>query len=117
MIDYLWRSCTGKLSELNELFRLTYSLELAKQYDWVYHVLSDSEWQSRRQIKPSVSVNSICLLKSALDIGFSDDGTQLVPVIARIEGNVAGLNALLKSCSWEAVNSDGHWKLVRINAS
>lgn len=43
-LDYLWRSCTGELSEQNDLFRLTYALELAKQYDWVYHVLSDSEW-------------------------------------------------------------------------
>ena len=34
------------------LFRLTYALELAKQYDWVYHVLSDSEWSGRRQIQP-----------------------------------------------------------------
>ncbi|EPF0317401.1 hypothetical protein ACSN7O_004840 [Enterobacter chuandaensis] len=35
--------CTGELSEQNDLFRLTYALELAKQYDWVYHILSDSE--------------------------------------------------------------------------
>lgn len=33
-LDYLWRSCTGELSEQNDLFRLTYALELAKQYDW-----------------------------------------------------------------------------------
>ncbi|EOS94579.1 hypothetical protein ETR_12868 [Erwinia tracheiphila PSU-1] len=85
-LDYLWRSCTGELSEQNDLFRLTYALELAKQYDRVYHVLSDSEWRGRRQIQPSPSVNSICLLKSALDIGFNDDGTQVLPVLARIGG-------------------------------
>lgn len=38
-LDYLWRSCIGELSEQNDLFRLTYALELAKQYDWVYLVL------------------------------------------------------------------------------
>ena len=76
-LDYLWRSCTGELSEQNDLFRLTYALELAKQYDWVYHVLSDSEWSGRRQAQPPASVNSICLLKSALEIGFNDDGTQV----------------------------------------
>ena len=32
-LDYLWRSCTGELSEQNDLFRLTYALELAKQYN------------------------------------------------------------------------------------
>ncbi len=27
-LNYLWRSCTGELSEQNDLFRLTYALEL-----------------------------------------------------------------------------------------
>lgn len=115
-LDYLWRSCTGELSEQNDLFRLTYALELAKQYDWGYHVLSDSEWSGRNKILPSASVNSICLLKSALDIGFNDDGTQVLPVPARIGGRAEGLNALLKSCGWEAVSNDDHWKLVTISA-
>lgn len=106
-LDYLWRSCTGELSEQNDLFRLTYALELAKQYDWVYHVLSDSEWSGRRQIHPPASVNSICLLKSALDIGFNDDGTQMIPVPARIGGHAEGLNALLKSCGWQAEPESG----------
>lgn len=115
-LDYLWRSCTGELSEQSDLFRLTYALELAKRYDWVYYVLSDSEWSGRRQIQPSTSVNSICLLKSALDIGFNDDGIQVKPVAARIGGRADGLNALLKSCGWEAVSNDEHWKLVTISA-
>lgn len=115
-MDYLWRSCSGELSEQNDLFRLTYALELAKQYDWGYHVLSDSEWSGRNKILPSASVNSICLLKSALDIGFNDDGTQVLPVPARIGGRAEGLNALLKSCGWEAVSNDDHWKLVTISA-
>lgn len=76
------------------------------------YVLSDSEWSGRRQIQPSASVNSICLLKSALDIGFNDDGTQVMPVPARIGGRAEGFNALLKSCGWEAVSNDDHWKLV-----
>ncbi|AYU97737.1 MULTISPECIES: DUF2913 family protein [Enterobacter] len=113
-LDYLWRSCTGELSEQNDLFRLTYALELAKQYDWVYHVLSDSEWSGRRQIQPSASVNSIFLLKSALEIGFNDDGKQVMPVPARIGGRAGGLNTLLKSCGWEAVSNDTQWILMAI---
>ncbi|WP_410172368.1 hypothetical protein [Enterobacter bugandensis] len=62
------------------------------------------------------SVNSICLLKSALDIGFNDDGAQVMPVPARISGRADELNALLKSCGWEAVNNDAQWKLVTISA-
>jgi len=34
-----------------------------------------------------------------LDIGFDDNGTQVMPV-ARIGGRAYGLNALLKSCGW-----------------
>jgi hypothetical protein len=30
-LDYLWRSCTGDLSKQNDLFRLTYALETAKE--------------------------------------------------------------------------------------
>lgn len=114
-LDYLWRSCTGELSEQNDLFRLTYALELAKQYDWVYHVLSDSEWSGRLLTQPSASVNRICLLKSALDVGFNDDGTQVLPVPARISGRVEGLNALLESCGWKAVNNNDHWRLLAIS--
>lgn len=39
-----------------------------------------------------------------------------MPVPARIGGRADGLNALLKSCGWEAVSNDGHWKLVTISA-
>lgn len=30
-LEYLWRSCTGELSEQNDLFRLTYALETARE--------------------------------------------------------------------------------------
>ncbi|EUM16569.1 hypothetical protein L465_00383 [Enterobacter sp. BIDMC 29] len=43
-------------------------------------------------------------------------GTQVLPVPARIGGRAEGLNALLKSCGWEAVSNDDHWKLVTISA-
>lgn len=115
-LDYLWCSCSGELSEQNDLFRLTYALELVKQYDWVYHVLSSTEWSGRCQIQPSAAVNSIFLLESALDIGFNDNGTQVMPVPARIGGRADRLNALLKSCGWEAVSNDDHWKLMTISA-
>ncbi len=29
-LNYLWRSCTGELSEQNDLFRLTYAMEQRK---------------------------------------------------------------------------------------
>lgn len=102
-LDYIWRSCTGELLEQNEMFRLTYAMELAMEHAWVYQVISDKDWSGRHRIQPSASVNSIWLLKSALDIAFSQDGEQILPVPARISGQVEALNELLKSCGWIAV--------------
>lgn len=111
-LDYLWRSCTGEPGEQNDLFRLTYALELAAQHDWVYHVLDDKQWSEHQQIKLNPGVNSIFMLKSALDVGFSSDGKQLQPVAVRIGGQTEGLNALLRSCGWEAVSNNDNWQLI-----
>lgn len=102
-LDYIWRSCTGELLEQNEMFRLTYAMELAMEHAWVYQVLSDRDWSGRHRIQTPASVNSICLLKSALDIAFNQDGEQVLPVPARISGQFEALNELLKSCGWIAV--------------
>jgi len=102
-LDYIWRSCTGELLEQNDMFRLTYAMELLMEHAWVYQVLSDRDWSGRHRILPSASVNSICLLKSALDIAFTQDGEQILPVPARISGQVEALNELLKSCGWIAL--------------
>ncbi len=42
-LNYLWSSCTGELTEQNDLFRLTYALETAKDMHWNYRLLSDRE--------------------------------------------------------------------------
>ncbi|MBC6504644.1 DUF2913 family protein [Citrobacter freundii] len=102
-LDYIWRSCTGELLEQNDMFRLTYAMELATQHDWTYHAFSDRDWSGRHRIQTSASVNSICLLKSALDIAFNEEGKQVLPVPARISGLVEALNELLKSCGWIAL--------------
>lgn len=85
------------------MFRLTYAMELAMEHAWVYKVLSDRDWRGRHRIQTPASVNSICLLKSALDIVFNQDGEQVLPIPARISGQVEALNELLKSCGWTAV--------------
>ena len=105
-LDYIWRSCTGELLEQNEMFRLTYAMELAMEHAWVYQVLSDKDWSGRHRIQPSHSVNSICLLKSALDIAFNEEGIQILPIPARISGKVEALNELLKSCGWIALQEE-----------
>lgn len=46
-LDYVWRSCSGELTEQNDMFRLTYALETAKDMGWNYRVMSDREWAGR----------------------------------------------------------------------
>ncbi|EBO8100958.1 DUF2913 family protein [Salmonella enterica] len=102
-LDYIWRSCNGELLEQNDMFRLTYAMELLMEHAWVYQALSDRDWAGRHRIQTSASVNSICLLKSALDIAFNEEGKQILPVPARISGQVEALDELLKRCGWIAL--------------
>lgn len=111
-LDYMWRSCTGELLAQNDLFRLTYAMELAREHDWVYHVLSDKDWL---RLKPTPSVNSICLLNSALDIAFQDDGTQVTPLPVKIQGRKDGLGALLQTCGWKMSGHDDDLTLMSLS--
>lgn len=56
-LNYLWRSCAGELTEQNDLFRLTYALETAKDMHWNYRLLSDREWSGRNAVALSAGVN------------------------------------------------------------
>lgn len=90
-LNYLWRSCTGELSEQNDLFRLTYALETAKDMHWNYRLLGDREWSGRYAVALNTGVNGIYLSRSNLDVAFDDSGRQINPLTARLTGNVASL--------------------------
>lgn len=101
-LNYLWRSCTGELSEQNDLFRLTYALETAKDMHWNYCLLSDLEWSGRYAVALNAGVNGVYLLRSNLDVAFDDDGHQVNPLTAQMTGNVSGVIKLLNRCGWQA---------------
>jgi hypothetical protein len=46
-LEHMRRSCSGELTEQNDMFRLTYALETAKDMGWNYRVMSDREWAGR----------------------------------------------------------------------
>lgn len=100
-LDYLWRSCTGELSEQNDLFRLTYALETAKDMQWNYRLLGDREWSGRNAVELSAGVNGIYLSRTSLDVAFDDNGRQINPLIARLTGNVEGVVVLFNRCGWQ----------------
>lgn len=67
-------SCTGELTEQNELFRLTYALETAKYMHWNYRLLSDREWFGRNAVALSTGINCIYLSRGNLDVTFDTAG-------------------------------------------
>ncbi|MDH1321408.1 hypothetical protein N5C39_23840 [Enterobacter bugandensis] len=107
MLNYLWRSCTGELSEQNDLFRLTYALETAKDMSWNYRLLSDREWSGRYALALNAGVNGIYLSRTNLDVAFDDNGRQTNPLTARLTGNVAGVMKLFNRCGWQAKPESG----------
>ena len=100
-LNYLWLSCTGELTEQNDLFRLTYALETAKDMHWNYRLLSDREWSGRNAVALNTGVNGIYLSRGNLDVAFDDSGRQVNPLTARLTGNVAGGMKLFNSCDWQ----------------
>lgn len=101
-LGYLWQSCTGELSEQNDLFRLTYALETAKEMYWNCRILSDREWSGRYAVVLNVGVNGIYLSRSNLGAVFNNDGQQINPLMAHLTGNVAGVRKLFNRCGWHA---------------
>lgn len=106
-LNYLWCSCTGELSEQNDLFRLTYALETAKDMLWNYRLLSDREWSGRYSVPLSAGVNGIYLSRTSLDVAFDDSGRQINPLPVRLTGNVAGVMKLFNSCGWQVQPEEG----------
>ncbi|EHD2989766.1 DUF2913 family protein [Salmonella enterica] len=101
-LNYLWRSCTGELSEQNDLFRLTYALETAKDMHWQYRLLNDREWSGRNAVALSAGVNGIYLTRANLDAAFDDNGRQINPLMARLTGSIAGMMKVFERCGWQA---------------
>ncbi|MNN02401.1 hypothetical protein D3C81_1150600 [compost metagenome] len=105
-LNFLWDTTTGTLEEQPDLYRLSHALDTAREYHWVYQVLSDEQWQGRRRLTMNPEVNGVYVLKSSLDAAFNEAGKQCAPVRVRITGNVSGFQALLESSGWRTEQED-----------
>ncbi|ELP5717445.1 DUF2913 family protein (plasmid) [Enterobacter asburiae] len=99
---YLWNSCTGELLKQNDLFRLLYALERAKDKNWIYRLLSEREWSGRNAVILDPGVNGIYIPRANLNLAFDDDGKQINHIIARLTGNVADVQKMFHHCYWHA---------------
>ncbi|OFC62815.1 hypothetical protein BBW68_07925 [Candidatus Erwinia dacicola] len=50
----------------------------------------------------NAGVNGIYLSRTNLDAAFDDNGQQVKPLMARLTGNVAGVEKLFDRCGWKA---------------
>jgi len=100
-LDYFRRSFTGELSQQNNLFRLTYALEMAKDMCWVYRLLSDREWSGRHAAVLNAAIYGIYLSRTSLDAAFDDDGQRITALMAPLNGQVQWLETLLSCCGWQ----------------
>ncbi|MFK3662735.1 DUF2913 family protein [Scandinavium sp. NPDC088450] len=113
-LNFLWKATTGSLEDQPDLYRLSHALDTAREYHWVYQVLSDEQWQGRRQLVLNPEVNGVYVLKSSLDAAFDDAGRQTLPVRVRITGSVPGFQALLSSCGWRATAEESDSYLLTV---
>ena len=105
-LDYLYRSCTGNLSEQNDLFRLTYGLETTKEQGFYYQLLSEKEWATRYQVLNESANNAIYLTKSGLDNAFNANGQQIATLWVKISGkreNITRIKTILHQCGWHCL--------------
>lgn len=65
-------SVSGELMEQNDLFRLTFALETAKDMHWNYRLLSGRDWSGRNGEAPSTGMNGIYLLRTNHNIALDD---------------------------------------------
>lgn len=100
-LNFLWTATTGALDEQPDLYRLSRALDTARENHWIYQVLSDAQWQGRRQLSLNTEVNSVYVLKSSLDAAFDETGNQYASLKFRIRGNASGSQALLSNCGWK----------------
>jgi len=117
-LDYMWHSCSGTLTEQNDLGRLTLVMEAAKDMGWIYRLLTDREWSGRYAVNLNPGLNGIYVSQTSLAAAFDAEGRQAKPLMARLTGSVAGLEQLFDRCGWKLVaeRNDDHKNLFTLTA-
>jgi len=84
---------------------------------WIYRLLTDREWMGRNAVPMNVNVDAVYLSRSSLDAAFDNDGKQILPLMARVTGKVAGLEKLLDRCGWKVESCMDEARLFQLMVS
>lgn len=87
-LEYLWRSCSGNLTDQSDLFRLTYASETLRDQNWNNYVMGTQEWRSGNVEDHPAGSNGFYVEKAALNDGYTADGKQIHPVDFRVVGDI-----------------------------
>ncbi|WP_072932066.1 DUF2913 family protein [Nissabacter archeti] len=86
---YLWKSSTGLLAEENDLFRLTYFIDLISEMGWKHVLLSEDEWNDadfKFAPQPTMYMKKMDIITA-----FDDDQVRTHPVDLRFTGDIEAI--------------------------
>ncbi|WP_072171019.1 DUF2913 family protein [Trabulsiella odontotermitis] len=86
-LNYLWESCSGRISQQSDLFRLTYAIEHLKSQGWTNAAVSDSEWILESLLSEYAGEQALLAKKSELTQHFSPNGLLQKPIDFFVVGN------------------------------
>lgn len=101
MLDYLWQSSTGSLSEQSAHYRFYYALKMAREMQWSYESLSAEQWEVHCRLHLNTKVNGIYIPNDSFNSAFDAMGSQVGPVLLRLTGSIQGLKSLFSRCGWQ----------------
>lgn len=102
--EYIWKSATGSLKEQNDLFRLTYFIEVLKDKGWEDVRMSPAEWEADNYSYTSTSQVYIRMVDVARC--FDENNMLSSPMELRFTGSAEDVFQALTEC--EMFNSKAH---------
>ncbi|WP_323169462.1 hypothetical protein [Pantoea agglomerans] len=84
----------------NDMSRLQHALQALQMAGWVYMLLDEGQWQSRKALRLNPSVSGLYLHKDSLHAGFDPACLQTAALPVRITGDLNALDSLLQRSGW-----------------
>lgn len=85
--EYWWKISSGQIAQQDDLFRLTYFIELARKAGLETMLVNTNDWESENYDYPNPT--AVYMHKMDLVTAYDDSLTRLRPVEIRFTGNVA----------------------------
>ncbi|HEN5063936.1 TPA: DUF2913 family protein [Klebsiella pneumoniae] len=102
-LQYLWLLSNGELSDMPDILRLTYAIEVIKAGGWQYWVVDEKKWLTGTF---NNHINSVCFIRTEIEQGFDNNGKQICPLRVKAKGHLVKLMSLLECFGWCVQEAD-----------